>query len=199
MKQLINIFTPMLLLFAVIATGCNRNSFSPRKADRQFSECIGEAQHQVIVDLNQQFEAFLLENGFATHEKDLLQGYKKYLQHLLDRKGLDTTWKFNKAALETVLKGFEELHLAEMLYEEKVSQCVIGIEYPDNYLMAHFREVMPQHVVSPEMFATKFIQEVDQEQFEDQVLKTMISLEYFLGPTLYLLRPDEKYFSESLH
>lgn len=198
MKRLITTSTPLLLLFAVIAAGCSPNRFSPAKADRKLKECIGEAQHQLIRDLNHQFEAFLLDNGFANNEKDLLQGYKKYLQHLLDRKGLDTAWKFNKPALETTLKGFEQLHLAELLYEEKVSECVIGIEYPDNYLMAHYREVMPQHAVSPEMFATRFVKEVDQKQFEDPVLKSMVSLEYFLGPILYLLRPDEKYFSKSL-
>jgi len=186
--------TILLILFVAAAfSGCNRDKFTVQKASGQYSECIGSEYYDILMKLSSEFEHFLADNRFVT-DGELLEGYKGYLQHLLDRKGLDSTWYFRMTELEALMQEVEALHLAELIYDGKVSQCAIDIEYPQHYIMARYREIMPQHSVSPEVFMRTFVQKADQEQFKDPVLKSMIALEYFLGPVLYLLRPDELYF-----
>lgn len=179
--------------------GCSRKkpSFTPQDAEEFFNECAGDSNNQLLESLNRQFELFLYDNGFYKSPEEKLEGYKAYLQFLLDRKGLDTTWVFRKDELENLVIGIEEAHLAEALFERVITYCVLDIPYPNDYLMARYYEIMPQHTVSPEKFASEFIQNIDEEQFSDPVLRKMISLEYFLGPLLYLLRPDELYYNQT--
>ncbi|MFO7723658.1 MAG: hypothetical protein R6V49_10605, partial [Bacteroidales bacterium] len=164
----------LLFLFVPMAfSGCNHDKFSLQKMSEQYSECIGSENYDIMLKLSSEFEGFLADNKFVTNG-DILEGYKGYLQHLLDRKGLDTSWYFRLPELEVLMQEVEALHLAELIYEGKVSQCAIDLEYPQQYIMAGYREIMPQHSVSPEVFMRTFVQKVDQEQFKDPVLKSMI-------------------------
>jgi hypothetical protein len=193
--KLIKTHIILILLVTPMLSGCLREKFSLELAADQYRECLGKENYALLEKLAFQFEQFLSDNHYV-REGNMLEGYKGYLQHLLDRKGLDTSWHYRLDELEALLLEFEHHHLAEVIYEEKVSQCAIEIDYPQHYIMARYREIMPQHTVSPEVFMRTFIQKADEKQFRDQVLKSMVALEYFLGNVLYLLRPDELYFQE---
>lgn len=181
----------------MISSGCSDNSFSFAKADQKFSNCLGRDVDHLLNNLSEQFELFLSDNGFAASDEEMLTGYKHYLQYLLDGKGFDTAWVFRIEALENLMILIEQNNFADLLKDEIISSCVLEITYPDQYLMARFRQIMPQHTVSPERFASEFIEHIDNEQFKDNVLKKMIAIEYFLGPVLHLLRPDKRYFAHN--
>jgi hypothetical protein len=187
---------PLIFLFVFVHAGCNRDQFTIEKASEEYTECLGNEYVKLLEKLTAEFEHFLGDNGFIK-EGDMLTGYKDYLQHLLQRKGLDTSWHFRLNELELLMQEIEAQHFAEIVYEGKVSQCAIDLKYPQQYIMARYREIMPQHSVSPEVFMRAFVEKADPVQFRDPVLKHMIALEYFLGPVLYLLRPDELYFENN--
>lgn len=193
----------IFMLYAGIALflggGCSQKkpSFAPQDAEEFFNECAGDVHNNLLTELNNQFELFLYDNGFYVTPEEKLSGYKAYLQFLLDRKELDTSWVFRNDELEELLIRIEEAHLAEAIFDKVITYCVLDIPYPNDYLMSRYHEIMPQHTVSPEKFASEFILNVDEEQFRDPVVRKMVSLEYFLGPLLYLLRPDELYYTES--
>ncbi len=156
----------------------------------QLRKCIGENEYSVLTDLSYAFEQFLQDNGYFNNENDKLNGYRKYLSHILLLNRPDTGWIFRTAELEEIMQRIEKQHIPDLLYDEKISNCVIDINYPDNYLMASYRKIMPQHTVSPQIFAEEFIAGMDKEQFKDPVVKIIIALEYFLGPVLSQLRPN---------
>lgn len=185
------------LLFLIQATtGCRTNGDKDLKAREQLLDsCIGHEYNQVLDELTKAFDVFLVDNRFCRNDEELLGGYKNWLGYLLEGKGMDTAWKFRLNDLETVLSEMEQLNFAEVMYGEEISHCVLELPYPDNWMMHRFREIMPQHSVSPEVFAREFIKLVDEQQFNDPVLKKMIALEYFLGPILHVLRPDEMYLA----
>ncbi|HRZ41359.1 MAG TPA: hypothetical protein P5228_01495 [Bacteroidales bacterium] len=190
------LFPVVLLLLLQAGTGCRNQSHKDLVArDQQLDSCIGNDYNETLDQLTEAFGVFLIDNRFCRSDKELLKGYKNWLGFLLEGKGMDSTWKFRVNELESLLTRMEQLNFAEMMYREEITHCVLELSYPNDWMMHRFREIMPQHSVSPEVLAREFIKSVDEQQFSDPVLKKVIALEYFLGPILHVLRPDEMYLA----
>lgn len=113
----------------------------------------------------------------------------------MNSQGLNSAWTFQNPRLEKMILLMELHHFAEFLNSDDLSNCVFQVNYPEHFTMADYRKIMPQHMVSPERFASTFIADIDKEQFQDPVLRKLIALEYFLGPVIYILRPDTRYLT----
>lgn len=189
------IFWVALLLGFMMTPSCKQNHRDADAREKQLNECVGKESNALLNRLTAAFDDFLVDNRFCRTKDELLSGYKNWLQYLLDQKGLDSTWKFRYEVLDSLVTDMEKTNFAEMLYSQKFSECVMAMEYPDDWILAHYREIMPQHSVSPQKFAEEFVKNADQKQFDDPVIRKIIALEYFLGPILHILRPDSLYMS----
>ncbi len=178
-------------------TSCNIPSHDIAAAEAHMDSCIGPENNRLLEKLTVCFDNFLIDNNFCHGRKDLLDGYKNWLQYLLEQKGMDTTWMFRYNDLEKLISEFEELHFAEWLYDGRFADCLLEVEYPEHYLMAGYAGIMPQHTVSPEKFASEFIRQVNKRQFRDPLLKKAVALDYFLGPVLFVIRPDHLYYAQT--
>ena len=182
-----------ILLPSILLTGClSDDSYSHRQASESFRKCIGTDEFRALSDFATAFEHFLLDNGYRREGGDLTAAYKRYLRHILNLTETDTSWVFRHDELDEILQRFEELHIDALLYRGSIQLCATRVRYPDHMLMSHFREIMPQHTVSPRKFAEEFLREITPEETNDKVLRMMLALEYFLGPVLNELRPDEE-------
>jgi hypothetical protein len=195
MKKFTFTFVLIALFSSGFHTGCKHRytdeEFIAR--EQQFDSCFGHDYNTALEGLTDAFDKFLVDNKFCKNSDDLLDGYKKWLGYLLEGKGPDTTWKFRIHELEALLVKMEALHFPEVIEDESFSACVLSLEYPDGWIMKQYREIMPQHTVSPERFAKEFVDSIDRDQFRDPVIRKVVALEYFLGPILHILRPEQMY------
>jgi hypothetical protein len=192
-------FIPLLavVLLLIMPEPCNRKRYEASGC--ALRECIGKKEYGVLEELSEAFEVFLYDNGYLTDTLSRAQGYKAYLSQILTMTSADTTWVYRHDELEKLLHRIEEHHIAELLYENTIAQCVINISYPENHIMANIRQIMPQHTVSPAKFAQEFVNVGDDAQLNDPVLRIMLAIEYFLGPVLGQLRPEEPGCSHGHH
>jgi hypothetical protein len=181
------------LLLLLICTGCSREPYSHAQAEKNFSKCLEQDVYGALADFRLAFNDFLDDNGYIGEGEYLVDGYRNYLRHVLQLSGPDTAWIFRREALEEILQRFESLHIDALLYEGSIQSCAVRIRYPDDMLMASYRQIMPQHTVSPRKFAEEFVAKVRPDELDDHVLQIMVALEYFLGAVLGELRPDEEH------
>lgn len=170
-----------------------KKEFDNEMPVKMMKECLGEDNYEILEKLSAAFDTFLLDNNFSKSEDDMLNGYKGYLNYLLDRKRQAPSWHIRTDDMEDIIQEIERKHFAELLRDGTFAHCIFMIDYPHNYLMARYKEIMPQHTVSPETFAGEFVQNITEEEFQDPVIKQIVALEYFLGIGLSLLRPDSLY------
>ncbi len=199
MNQVTRAFFSMLILVSLIlSAGCNHNEAGEASArEEQLDSCLGPEYNALLNGLTEAFGKFLIDNRFCRNQDELLSGYKNWLGYLMEGKGMDTSWKFRLNELETMLGDMEEIHFAEKMYEGNFTSCILDLQYPEDWVMYRYREIMPQHTVSPETFAREFINGVDDKQFGDPVIRKLVALEYFLGPILHILRPDDMYLASA--
>ena len=176
-------------LFLILRNPCNTHRYG--NSGCELRKCIGNDQYQVLEELSGAFELFLHDNGYINDSVSQADGYKAYLNQILSMTQADSSWVYRLNDLELLLKRIEEQHIAELLYENTMISCVITIPYPEDHIMAHIRQIIPQHTVSPARFAQEFIQVGNDAQLDDPVLRIMLAIEYFLGPVLGQLRPEE--------
>lgn len=178
-----------LVLVIFINRPCNQSKFG--QSGCALRNCINKNQYKVLVELSDAFEVFMQDNGYLNDTGSRSMGYKAYLNAILTMHGPDTNWVYRRDALEKMLQRIEKQRIAELLFSNTLAGCVIRIPYPDGHIMADIRQIMPQHTVSPARFAEEFIRRGDDAQLEDPVLRIMLAVEYFLGPVLGQLRPEE--------
>jgi hypothetical protein len=177
-----------VVLLLILRKPCDQKRFGTSGC--ALRECIGKEQHLVLSELTEAFELFLRDNGYLNDTTSRADGYKAYLRQILTMTSADTTWVYRHKELEELLHRIEKQHIAELLFDNTLTQCVINIPYPEGHIMANIRQIIPQHTVSPARFAQEFINVGDDAQLDDPVLRIMLAIEYFLGPVLGQLRPE---------
>lgn len=189
--------TILLLLLAsnlLLLPGCGRKKTVRiyTRNNAQLRACLGVPTDDILCDLKDLFEEFLIRNEFV-EEGSMMSGYKSYLKYILYNYP-DSSWTYNVPASKRLIERIEDTpEFMRMIDQSRIHECMHKINYADTMFMALYTRDLPVEQANPAAMGQAFLERVDEDEFRDPVLRKMIALEYFLGLIVDQVRPDPQY------